>query len=215
MKILRSIVTYILERLDLYSAIFLKLDSALKEDGWFKSYRERAPVDADGNPLPWITYPAIEFLKRRVKKEMSVFEYGCGGSTLWWSLMAKEVVAVEHDKEWYQKISAVKPPNVSLYQIDLVRDGEYSKKVGDYENKFDIIVIDGRDRINCAKNSLKALKTNGIIIWDNSDRSEYRDGYNFLLKNGFKKIEFVGMCPVVTIKTETAVFYRSNNNLGI
>ncbi len=214
-KVIKSIIIYILKVLDIYSAISLKWSGPLKEDGWFRSYEEGDSVDADGQPLPWITYPAIEFLKRRVGKEMTVFEYGCGSGTLWWSSKVKEVVSVEHDKDWYQKILAVKPSNVSIYQIDLETDGEYAKKITEFENRFDIIIIDGRDRVNCARNSLEALKSDGVIIWDNSDRSEYQDGYEFLLRNGFKKIEFVGMCPVVNIKTETAIFYKNSNNLGI
>jgi predicted O-methyltransferase YrrM len=144
-----------------------------------------------------------------------VFEYGCGSSTLWWSSKVREVVSVEHDKAWFRKISAITPPNATVYQIDLVTGGDYSMKIREFEDRFDIIVIDGRDRVNCAMNSLKALKSNGVIIWDNSDRSEYQNGYEFLQKNGFKKIEFVGMCPVVNIKTETAIFYKDSNNLGI
>lgn len=214
-KKIKSIIIYILKVLDIYWAISLRWSGPLKEDGWFRSFREGASIDLDGQPLPWMTYPAIEFLKRRVGKEMTVFEYGCGSGTLWWSSKVKEIVSVEHDKDWYQKILAVKPPNVTIYQIDLEPDGEYSKKITEFEDRFDIIIIDGRHRVNCARNSLKALKSDGVIIWDNSDRREYQEGYDFLLMNGFKKIEFVGMCPVENIKTETAIFYKNSNSLGI
>ena len=40
--------------------------------------------------------------------------------------------------------------NVELYHFDLQYGGEYSKKVSAYVRRFDIVVIDGRDRINCA-----------------------------------------------------------------
>lgn len=214
-NIIKPIIIYILKVLGIYPAISLKWSGPLKEVGWFRSHEEGDSVDADGNPLPWITYPAIDFLQRRVNKDMTVFEYGCGSGTLWWSSKVREIVSVEHDKDWYQKILAVKPPNVSIYNIALETDGKYSKKVAEWTNTFDIIIIDGRDRVNCARNSLKALKSDGVIIWDNSDRSEYQEGYDLLLKNGFKKIEFVGMCPVVNFKTETSIYYRNNNILGI
>jgi hypothetical protein len=64
-------------------------------------------------------------------------------------------------------------------------------------------------------NSLEALKSDGIIIWDNSDREEYEDGYRFLFRNGFKKIAFVGLTPVVNVKSETGIFYREKNCLFI
>lgn len=34
------------------------------------------------NQLPWITYQAFNFIKGRVNKNFVVFEYGSGGSTL-------------------------------------------------------------------------------------------------------------------------------------
>jgi hypothetical protein len=80
---------------------------------------------------------------------------------------------------------------------------------------FDIIVIDGRDRVNCAKNSLGALKEDGVIIWDNSERSKYAEGYAFLKDNGFKRIEFTGIGPVNSFAWSTTVFYRNKNCLAI
>lgn len=211
----KSLAHRFLKLLNLDSLVSLKLGGPLKDDGWFRSVKTGASVDVHGSPLPWLTYPAIEFLKRRVNNRMSVFEYGCGNGTLWWAAKVKEVVAVENERSWSDKMRPRIPHNVALYQIDLVYGGEYSRKIGEYDNIFDVIIIDGRDRINCVKYSLKALKPDGVIIWDNSDRAEYQEGYDLLRKNGFKKIEFVGMCPVVNIKTETAVFYRRDNIFGI
>ncbi|MBW4487538.1 MAG: hypothetical protein KME12_07090 [Trichocoleus desertorum ATA4-8-CV12] len=66
-------------------------------------------LQALANPLedeqPWITFPAINFLEKILMKHMSVFEYGSGGSTVFFSKRAEEVVSVEHDKSWYLKVS--------------------------------------------------------------------------------------------------------------
>ena len=66
-------------------------------------------LSPDKNPvvdaLPWLTFGAIEFLKRRLKQDMKVFEYGSGGSTLFWAAYSKEVVSVEHDSEWFIQMS--------------------------------------------------------------------------------------------------------------
>lgn len=204
-----------LEALDLYSAYCLRRAGPLFEDGWFRSYREQASVDAAGAPLPWITYPAIEFIHRRIKPEMSVFEYGSGGSTLWWAKRVSEVISVEHDRDWFERMQDHIVPNLKAYQIDLVYGGAYSRKIQEFENRFDIVVIDGRDRVNCLKNSLRALKTSGVIILDNSDLPDYAEGVNFLLANGFRKIEFVGLFPMTLNKGETAIFYRDQNVLGV
>lgn len=56
---------------------------------------------------PWITFAAIRFLEKNVKENMHVFEYGVGGSTLFFAKRAKEVVSVEHDPIWLNKITEI------------------------------------------------------------------------------------------------------------
>lgn len=213
--IIKAPVINLMKALDVYSLFLLRVGGILKEDGWFRSFREGRSVDSHGNPIPWITYPAIEFILRRIHPDMSVFEYGCGASTLWWAQRVKEIDACEHDLSWYQEVVRNVPANVKVHHVPLVYGGEYSRLVSSLNKQFDVIVIDGRDRVNCAMNALSALKHDGIIIWDNSDRQDYREGYNYLFDNGFKKIEFVGLAPIAVCKAETALFYRSNNCFGI
>lgn len=57
-------------------------------------------TDGAGKPIPWYTYPAVDFLEKLVRPEWSVFEYGAGNSTLWWRERCKRVTSVEHDREW-------------------------------------------------------------------------------------------------------------------
>jgi hypothetical protein len=77
----------------------------LQLNGWFTSLRLGRSVDADGNPVPWITYPAIEMLKRMDTRDARVFEYGTGNSSLWWAARAREVVSVEYDPNWQRFLS--------------------------------------------------------------------------------------------------------------
>jgi predicted O-methyltransferase YrrM len=59
----------------------------------------------DKNPLsakqPWITFRAIDFITKNTHKTDKVFEYGGGGSTLYFLSQVSEVVTVEHDREWF------------------------------------------------------------------------------------------------------------------
>jgi hypothetical protein len=215
LPIFKQLANRILKILDLDGLYSLKRQGPLFEDGWFRSFREQASVDATGEPLPWITYPAIEFIRKRVKPEMSIFEYGSGGSTTWWANLVSHVVSVEHDREWFKKLIAKKPANVELIQIDLIYGGEYSKKIGYYKNQFDVVIVDGRDRVNCIRNCLGALTESGVVILDNSDRSHYAEAVAYLFEHGFRKLEFIGFCPTVNLKSETSIFYRSQNILGI
>jgi hypothetical protein len=96
-----------------------------------------------------------------------------------------------------------------------LNSGEYQNEILNYNKVFDIIIIDGRERVQCSMNSLNALKENGVIIWDNSDRLKYAKGYNFLLSNGFKRIDFSGLGPINPHAWCTSIFYRVGNCLDI
>ncbi len=50
---------------------------------------------------PWISFKAIDFLKSNLNKNSLVFEYGGGGSTLFFAGRSKNVTTVEHNKEWF------------------------------------------------------------------------------------------------------------------
>ena len=192
-----------------------RLKPLLWKIGWLRSVKEGLPVDRAGNCIPWFTYPAISFLKTRVKSEMVVFEYGSGNSTLWFSNHVLNVTSCEHNIQWHNSFKRRIPSNVDYFYQELIYGGEYSRIIMKYEKKFDIIVIDGRDRVNCVKNSLGALKDTGVIIWDNTDREKYIKGCLYLTQNGFRRLDFVGIGPVNDYEWSTSIFYMDNNCLGI
>ena len=214
-KSIKFFIVQFLEKLNLYSLYSLKHTGPLYEDGWFRSYQEKSSIDASGNPIPWITYPAIDFIRKRLNKDLVVFEFGSGGSTRWWANQVRNVVSVEHDRAWYEKLNQNISDNVVLKYVNLTYGGDYSKSIQEYVDCFDIVVVDGRDRVDCLKNCINSLKVGGVVILDNSDRVDYAEGVEFMLNSGFKKVEFTGFCPIVNFKSETAIFYRINNIFGM
>src|SRR5262245_52249641 len=56
---------------------------------------------------PWMTFASIAFLDGALRPDMRVFEWGSGGSTLFFSKRAKEVIAVEDDAEWAENVRRV------------------------------------------------------------------------------------------------------------
>src|SRR5262245_66641616 len=112
-----------LQALGVWPLYVLRTRGPLHDDGWFRSFASGLPVDAAGRPLPWLAYPAIEFLARRVQPEWRVFEYGCGNSTLWWASRVREVIACEHDRAWAERLRPQLPANVTLRQVDLEYGG--------------------------------------------------------------------------------------------
>ncbi|HIN85610.1 MAG TPA: hypothetical protein EYN06_03935 [Myxococcales bacterium] len=197
------------------SDLRLSQHSGLQELGWFRSYRERIPVNNDGDPLPWFTYPAITFIEGRVNSSMKVFEYGSGFSTLWWSKRVAQVVSCEGDKEWHARMNENSPANSEVFYVDPEDGDAYARSSQRFEKHFDIGLIDGADRNRCARHIISALKDDGVIIWDNSDLDEFQEGYDHLISQGFKRIDFHGFGPINAYLWGTSIFYRPNNCMGI
>jgi len=187
----------------------------LRQIGWFESNRNNKPVDIDGQPIPWVTYSFIDFIRDRLDKTMTLLEYGSGNSTLFYGSRVKNVHTVENDKGWFDEISRSMPSNVEMKYIDLVRGGEYSKYGQQFPNTFDIVIVDGRDRVNCLKNSLGSLTARGVMVLDDTERTEYSEAIKFMVDKGFRKIDFSGIAPGVFYRKSTTVFYRDNNCLKI
>ncbi|WP_354330079.1 FkbM family methyltransferase [Pedobacter sp. CG_S7] len=183
--------------------------------GWFKAFDKQQAVDANGDPLPWVTYSFIDFIKERLNKEQRIFEYGSGSSTLFYAKRVARVVSVEHDENWFNKIVNTKPQNADMIFTKLKRGGEYSKKAVLLGEKFDIIIVDGRDRVNCCKESILALSPTGVMVLDDSERPEYNEARLFLKENGFKELLFSGISPGLFYLKATSVFYKTENCLGI
>jgi len=183
--------------------------------GWFTSFDNQQATDNNGEPLPWVTYSFIDFIKPRLHKNLSIFEFGSGSSTLFYAKYVKRVVSVEHDEAWYNKIVKNKAKNAEMIFSKLEPGGEYSKKAAALAELFDIIIVDGRDRVNCCMNSVAALTPAGVIVLDDSERPEYDKARAFLKEAGFKELSFSGISPGLFYLKATSVFYKTENCLHI
>ncbi|HCM1204906.1 TPA: hypothetical protein N2883_004582, partial [Vibrio parahaemolyticus] len=219
----------------------------LQPTGWLRSAEELAPVTPDGEPLPWWTIPGTEFVKGILSRQWRVFEYGCGNSTLWWSKHVSQVIAVDHDEQWVEKIKPnIKTPHAVLYSglgssasecaiqqaqpylnrkrreefgyddDKMTRRGlndvdfiDYADAINRVGGKFDCIIIDGMARRLCAEFAVSRLNDHGIIIFDNSNRSDYLEGYQILVEQGFYQIRFSGPVVGAPFPSCTSVFIKS------
>lgn len=210
----KSFLRRALKRTIAYDAYIVLRAAGLRERGWFRSLRSREPVDADGRPIPWYTYPATDFLGPRLKGHFKVFEFGSGNSTLWWAERVNSVVTVEHDPQWFGRIAETMPPSVELLQAQ-PGTSSYAGAVNRGPSVFDIVVIDGKERNRCAEQCVASLKDDGIVVWDDADREEYTSGMAMLQAEGFRRIDFWGLAPIIDLLSCTAIFYRSDNCLRI
>lgn len=70
---------------------------------WFWSFRLGQRLL--GEAKPWIPFEAADWLRRYIQRNMKIFEYGSGGSTIFFAERAGQVFSVEHDKHWHALVS--------------------------------------------------------------------------------------------------------------
>ncbi|HMD36554.1 MAG TPA: class I SAM-dependent methyltransferase [Vicinamibacterales bacterium] len=172
-----------------------------------ESVKSQRAVDAAGNPLPWYTYPAIEFLRQLDFSDKTVFEYGSGMSTLFWAGKAKRVVSVEDDEQWCGTLRNLIPANAELiYEPDLANfPGVISSR-----GEFDIIVVDGpargRTRLKCCRAAFPQLRDGGLIILDNSDWLP--ESSKCLRDYGLLEVDMTGFAPICGHVQTTSLFFH-------
>lgn len=179
--------------------------------GHFRSALRSAAVDRQGNPLPWYTYPAIDFLGTKDFSTKSVLEFGSGQSTLWWAKRAKRVVSLEEDPKWFASVRSSLTTNAEIFLISAYLTG-----LEDHLNddKFDVIIVDGLDRLTAARRSIPLLREEGAILVDNSDffwGSDAKKEYPILdlfRGAGFNRVDFYGYCPGVILPHCTSLFFK-------
>jgi len=170
----------------------------------------------------WITFQSKEWLENFLKPNMTIFEYGSGGSTIFFTKRVKKVTSIEHDQNWYKSLKKIlkekkikncdyilsKPQKINHYKNQNFSDYKnfsskeyydfcfksYVKTIENFPNEnFDLIFIDGRARPSCVFSSLDKVKPGGIIMMDNSERPHYQLSKNLL--GDWRKTDFYGPGP--------------------
>lgn len=177
--------------------------------GGKKSFKEKIPYDKYGKPIPWYTYPLIEFINQLNFSQCTIFEYGSGFSSLYWARNAYEVTSVESDSEWYNIVKSNLMPNQEI--ILRTEPNDYINEIFNYSNKFDVIIIDGIYRFDCANKAINKLKDGGMLILDNSDWLP--NTCDLLHKLGFTQFDFIGPGPINSYAWCTSIFYTGNFNI--
>lgn len=188
----------------------------LHDVGWIRSFVAKESIDKDGNPIPWLSYPIIDFLEKKLNDKLTVFEYGGGNSTRYYCEKVKEVYTVESDYDWFKHLKKNCGKNVVLFYEPIEQEGkDYILKPKTVNKNFDIIIIDGMVRKECLGVCKNFLSKSGVIIVDDTGVHDYGNSINELIRSGFRKIEFCGMSSLVTTKKCTSILYRPNNCLNI
>jgi hypothetical protein len=196
---------------------------------YFRGYRRFYPLH------PFYTPGAIRYLSKRVKHDSNIFEWGAGVSTLWFAQHGSNVIAVEHNENWFKYINqqlkkrginnskvVFLPENAQGFSYPWKIDWKFYPILGSEPknpglknyifdiNKypdafFDIIVIDGRERLPCLFHARDKLKQTGILVFDDSARPRYKKCFTILKDWYFKQYNF-GL-------KQTTIFARNKNSL--
>lgn len=178
--------------------------------GWKKSTSVKKAVDAEGNFIPWVNYSYLTFIEPRLHEELRVFEYGSGASSIYYEQRVGEYYAAEDNLEWlfWVKERVQNPENIIL------PFGKYYDAI-EGKGEFDIVIVDSKQRHRCVYKAIDHLTAEGVIILDDSERVRYEKVFKKMVQNGFKRLDFCGLSPVIPDYKCATIFYREGNCLGI
>lgn len=174
----------------------------------------QSPVDLE---LPWFSYSAIWFLDQAIKSNMAVYEYGSGGSTLYFSKRCARVISIEDKLEWYERVGQIlRERNMTnadlrlapadLTSVERFRASVYPDALP--KEAADVVVVDGSEesahvRPVCFEVAESRVRPGGMIIVDDSWRyAQLRQ------RNRAKKVQtFQSIGPARPGVTSTDIFF--------
>lgn len=171
----------------------------------------------DIRPVPWLVDEAVTWLEREVScgSIKSVLEFGSGASTVWLAPRVKTLVSVEHTQEWYSKVVDTIGAN---QKVDCrLRPRPYNTVCAEElpTRQFDLVIVDGKDRVECAQSSHTLVRPGGWLMLDNSDFNTPWSRPIFDLLNTWKHTTWVqegpdqvGYIAPNGIEWETTIFRK-------
>ncbi len=135
---------------------------------------------------PWMHKGVVTMLEQKINVNTKILEFGSGNSTVFFSNLTENLYSVEHNDEWYNKIKpqlnnkvkyilskvdykSLPSKDDTFYNCNTIEELLNTNIPDEY---FDIIIVDGIHRVNCARSSINKLKKGGILILDDSNRIE-------------------------------------------
>ncbi len=172
---------------------------------------KKTPIDLE---VPWFSHACIRFLNENIKPGQTIFEYGAGGSTLFFLSKGARVVSTEDNAFWLKNVEKKIAERYSLENISVqlqlhefdfddvskFSESNYLNSIPDSE--FDIYLVDGIEkkekvRPTCFEHIQKKVKPGAWIIVDDSWR--YPEILDSSTAKSIKRFKGTGPCrPGVT-----------------
>jgi hypothetical protein len=168
---------------------------------------------------PWWPYDAIAWVASALPPHPRVFEYGGGGSTLWLEDRGATVTVVEHDEQWHGQLAGqlapgtvllFRPPDATGTMASAAAPGYFDGYVaaidGQPDGSLDLVIVDGRARVECARRAMPKVRPGGLLLLDDTDRPGYRPALEMLA--GWERHVFAGLKPGQHFPAQTSAWKR-------
>jgi len=149
--------------------------------------------------IPGWAPESIKPIEALIRPEHVIFEWGTGLSTPWLAERAQHVVSMDDDTNWKAVAQRICREN-RLNNVDFfVYNSTHHKYVAtvfyfsEFFKQFDIIIIDGVERVNCFLYAIDYIKMGGFIIFDDFERSEYSRSREYIkaMESGKLSMEII------------------------
>ncbi len=158
---------------------------------WLRSsFRDDFPMRAR---IPWLTFDAVDRLAALDLRGKRVFEWGSGGSTLFFLDRGAHVTSVEHDASWQARLAPLVGDAVDLRLIESEPGGggdpadpdayvssegpryeRYARAAEEVpDQSLNVALVDGRARPSCIKHAVPKLRHGGLLVVDDAARPHY------------------------------------------
>lgn len=181
--------------------------------------------------LPWMTFRAIRWLEAYLRPDMTAFEYGSGGSTMFLGRRVRRLVTIENDLRWHAVVAAaLRRAGIRTCDLRLVpaeprssavdafgptgyeapeREGStfesYVRTIDEFPDQtFDLVSVDGYARPACVARAVPKVRHGGYLLLDNSDWAMYREAIATLAE--FPRMDFPGVGPFQPTSWRTSVW---------
>ena len=130
---------------------------------------------------PWLTRQAVAVLSDWLEDGDRGLEWGSGRSTVWLASRVVQLMSIEHNPEWYEKVHSILEEK-GLRNVDYrkaeVDPASSSSPEHPYvsaaaeltEGSLDFVLVDGVMRDHCTTLATRLLKPGGLLVLDNVER---------------------------------------------
>jgi predicted O-methyltransferase YrrM len=133
--------------------------------------------EAINKGLPWIVPESLTALEPLLWTGMRIFEWGSGGSTLYWLKHDAYVTTLERKSRWYfwtrnKAQDLAGKLDIVLIPMNGKADDDYANAIKGFDDgTFDLVFVDGEapQRNQALHAAAPKIKSDGILLLDNSN----------------------------------------------